>query len=139
MGYGRHVEHSDHWGEPLPKSELLASESFGTRASSRDGVVWLALGGELDVFTAPKLKQALETSTPTGTESLILDLRGLTFIDSSGLAVILGVHQKLAASDDRDLRLIITGSLPVEALFETIGAADYLPLIDSPGAPEVRV
>jgi len=134
MGYRRRVEWSGRWGEPLPESELFASESFGTRISGRDNVVWLALGGELDVFTAPRLKEALEEATPTGTESLVLDLRGLSFIDSSGLAVILGVHQKLADAEDRELRLIIKGSLAVEALFETIGAADYLAIIDNPGA-----
>ena len=129
------VEWSGRWGEPLAESELLATESFGTRISGRDeSLVWLALGGELDVFTAPRLKEALEEATPTASESLVLDLRGLSFIDSSGLAVILGVHQKLAATEERDLRLIIKGSPAVEALFETIGAADYLTIIDGPNA-----
>jgi anti-anti-sigma factor len=69
---------------------------------------------------------------PASGETLVLDLRGLTFLDSSGLAVILGTHERIAQVDGAELAILITGSAPVEALFETIGAADYLPLVTDP-------
>jgi anti-sigma B factor antagonist len=128
------VEGPDRWGEPLSPSELFAAESFGSRCAKRDGVIWLSLGGELDVFTAPKLREALDQAMPGSGETLVLDLRGLSFLDSSGLAVILGAHERISGSDDGELHIVIAGSAPVEALFETIGAADYLPLLDDPQA-----
>jgi anti-sigma B factor antagonist len=125
------VETQDGWGEPLAESDLPEAQGFGTRCSERDGVIWLALSGELDVFTAPLLRRSFDEAMPADGETLVLDLRGLSFLDSSGLAVLLGIHERLSQSQ-ADLRIIITGSVAVESLFETIGAADYLPLIDDP-------
>ncbi len=101
------VEGSDRWGEPLSGAELFATESFGSRLSRRDGITWLALGGELDVFTAPTLREAIEEAAPAGSENLVLDLRGLSFLDSSGLAVILAAHERLGGTDEGELRLVI--------------------------------
>jgi anti-anti-sigma factor len=126
------VDESTGFAEPLREEDLPPSETFGTRLSRRDGVVWLALGGELDVFTAPHLRAALREAHVRKDDALVLDLRGLNFVDSSGLAVILGVHERTARESETPVRIIIRGSAPVEALFETIGAADYLNLIEDP-------
>jgi anti-anti-sigma factor len=126
LGYGRLVTDSEGFGEPLQRSDLAVTETFATRLSRRDGVVWLALGGELDVFSAPRLRSCLEEAVASDSEPLVLDLRGLEFLDSSGLAVILSVHERREQADTEPLRLVIRGSGAVEALFETIGAGDYL-------------
>jgi anti-anti-sigma factor len=126
------------FGEPLTEDELEGTSAFGTRITRRDDVVWLALAGELDVFTAPQLRSALGEAAPRRNETLVLDLRGLGFIDSSGLAVILGAHERALRDGRPQARILIQGSAPVEALFHTIGAADYLELVDDPaelGAP----
>ena len=120
------------FGEPLRGADLHATETFATRVSRHDGVVWLALGGELDVFTAPRLRSSLEEAVASDSEPLVLDLRGLEFLDSSGLAVILGLHERREQADAEPLRLVIRGSGPVESLFETIGAGDYLHLVGDP-------
>jgi anti-sigma B factor antagonist len=127
------VDASKGFGRPLHAAELFSSETFSTRISERDDVVWLALGGELDVFTAPRLREALEQAMPTGSETLVMDLRGLNFIDSSGLAVILGAHERVSHSGSGSLSLVIAGSPSVESLFETIGAADYLSIVEDAG------
>ena len=124
------MDESAGFGEELPVEQLFGRETFGTRLSRGDGTLWLALAGELDVFTAPRLRSALRVAQPASEETLVLDLRGLTFLDSSGLAVILGAHETAARDGGRAVRITIKGSGPVEALFETIGAADYLELID---------
>ena len=103
---------NDRWGEPLSASELFNAHSFGTRTSTRDGVLWMALGGELDVFSAPKLREAVDVAVPLGSESLVLDLRGLSFIDSSGLAVILGIHERMSSSEEGELRIVIAARCP---------------------------
>jgi anti-sigma B factor antagonist len=120
------------FGEALTADELLVHEQFGTRLCRRGHVVWMALGGELDIFTAPQLKTALEQAGLERDDELVLDLRGLTFVDSSGLAGILGAHERALKEGREPVRLLIRGSAPVEALFETIGAGDYLHLIDDP-------
>ena len=133
MGYGRAVDASKGFGRPLQADELFSNETFNTRISQRDGVVWLALGGELDVFTSPRLRDALEEAMPTGSEALVLDLRGLSFLDSSGLAVILGVNERCRSRGPARSASSSAARRSVEALFETIGAADYLPIVDDVG------
>lgn len=124
------MDESGGFGEALPADELFERETFGTRLSRRDGVLWLSMAGELDVFTAPDLRAALREAPAGSDETLVLDLRGLTFLDSSGLAVILSAHESAARQGGNPVKIVIKGSPPVEALFETIGAADYLELID---------
>jgi len=130
------VAESTGFAEPLGEAELPSGETFGSRLSRRDDFVWLALGGELDVFTAPQLRATLNEAHIGRNEALVLDLRGLNFVDSSGLAVILAVHERTSQESETPVRIIIRGSAPVEALFETIGAADYLNLIDDPSELE---
>jgi len=126
------MDATDAFGESLPSDQLPPGESFGTRLGRRDGVVWLALGGELDMLTAPRLRAVLRELTLAPDEALVLDLRGLAFLDSSGLAVILGAHERAATDGGPPTRILIRGSAPVEALFATIGAADYLHLLEDP-------
>jgi anti-anti-sigma factor len=126
------VDDSDGFGQPLPASQLFAAETFATRLSRRDGVAWLAMGGELDAFTAPRLREELEEEGLDDSGSLVLDLRGLAFLDSSGLAVILGFHERRVRAGAEPVRLVIQGSRPVEALFETIAADEYLDVVEDP-------
>lgn len=59
----------------------------------------VGVGGELDAHTAPRLQaELLEVITGGGTR-LVLDLRGLTFLDSTGLGVLLAAHRRLRALD----------------------------------------
>lgn len=54
------------------------------------------LSGELDEWTAPALKTALdESATSAGCAVLVLDLSELTFLDSTGVGIILGRYKRL--------------------------------------------
>lgn len=56
------------------------------------------LSGELDLHTAEKLRHKLsEALDKGGARHLVCDCAGVTFIDSSGLAVLLGRYRQLAA------------------------------------------
>jgi len=118
------------FGQPLDTSELFAGEMLATRLSRRGRVVWLAVAGELDAFTAPKLRRALREAGVAAGEDLVLDLRGLRFMDSSGLAVVLAAHERAIRDGGEPMRLCIRGSAPIESMFETIGATDHLNLIE---------
>ncbi len=65
---------------------------------SDDGVIMVA--GELDVETAPILEEALmETERPGST--LVVDLSGLQFVDSSGLDLLVRQHKRSSAGGGR--------------------------------------
>ena len=130
LGYGRRVDESRGFGRPLAAADLFSEETFGTRLSRRAGVLWLAMGGELDVFSAPELRAALREAKLGPAETLVLDMRGLGFIDSSGLAVILGAHERANREQANPVQIVIKDSAAVESLFELIGARDYLEVIE---------
>ncbi|ROO82884.1 anti-sigma B factor antagonist [Actinocorallia herbida] len=51
--------------------------------------------GEVDVSTAPVLRRELERMIADGARVLVIDLTDVTFLDSTGMAVFVGVWQKL--------------------------------------------
>ena len=63
----------------------------------------------------------------TDAERIVLDLSGLTFIDSTGLRLVLDVNERCGGQVDR-LR-VIAGSPAVERLLDIVGLRDRLPLI----------
>ena len=55
----------------------------------------LSVRGELDLATAPRLAEAVESQLPQQPQSLVVDLTDTTFIDSSSLGVLIGAHRRL--------------------------------------------
>ncbi|HEX4435219.1 MAG TPA: STAS domain-containing protein [Solirubrobacteraceae bacterium] len=86
----------------------------------------LALSGELDVVTAPALDASVERLLSGRVESLILDLRGVTFIDSSGLRTVLTAWDSCREAG-REF-LLIPGDGACLRLFRITGVLDDLPI-----------
>jgi len=55
----------------------------------------LAVRGEIDVYTAPLFKQAVVGLLGEGTRHLIIDMNGVTYMDSSGFGALLGATKRL--------------------------------------------
>jgi anti-sigma B factor antagonist len=82
----------------------------------RDGAVYvLALAGELDLFSAPRLREAIARAD----RDVVLDLTQVGFVDSSGLAAILGAARRLATAGRR--LSLVAGAGYVRALLERTG------------------
>jgi anti-sigma B factor antagonist len=82
-----------------------------------------ALAGEIDAHTAPSLVHRFE-SLPAGEGDICLDMSGVEFMDSSGLRVIIELHQR-AEADSR--RLVLRSPSPaVGRLIEISGLSDHL-------------
>ena len=71
---------------------------------SVDGWQVLRLAGEVDVATAPRLRDRLVQLITDGPPQVVVDLSGLTFIDSMGLGALVS-GMKRARAHDGDLRL----------------------------------
>jgi anti-sigma B factor antagonist len=63
--------------------------------------VTVALGGELDLATAPELWAAIDHALARGRRRLVLDLADLVFVDSTGLGVFVRAGKELRASGGR--------------------------------------
>lgn len=103
---------------------------FEVQASVRDGRHTLLLSGELDLAVAAGLETTILGLCGEGVTGIELDLSQLTFMDSSGLRVVLGA-QELCAEHGYDF-LVIPGSEQVQRLLEITGTTDILPLADAP-------
>jgi anti-sigma B factor antagonist len=86
----------------------------------------LVLSGELDLLVASDVEDAVRHLCDEGAGEILLDLRSLRFMDSSGLRSILVAHE-LCQDFDCDFE-VIPGPRQVQALFEMTGLAKRLPL-----------
>lgn len=57
------------------------------------------ISGEIDVFTSPRLREMMLGIIDDGGLHLIVDLGEVTFLDSTGLGVLVGVYHRLRARD----------------------------------------
>ncbi len=71
----------------------------------REGVAIVALSGEVDVYTSPRVKQEIVDLLNQGTTRMIIDVTRVEYLDSTGLGVLIG-GLKRAREHDGDLRLI---------------------------------
>jgi len=84
----------------------------------------VAVGGELDLHTAPSLQAALTALDSSG--CILVDLTGVTFLDSTGLGVFVGA---LARAEDRQARLLLVANSPrIAKVFAITGLDAVLPL-----------
>jgi anti-sigma B factor antagonist len=67
----------------------------------------VAANGEVDVATAPALREALDAASGFGAR-VILDLSGVSFMDSTGLTELIRAHKRLIAAGG-ELRMVIVG------------------------------
>lgn len=100
------------------------SEFFSVCSDLRNGVARVVVQGELDLGAVPTLDEHLTSLEQDGAKAIILDLRGLSFIDLTGLRVLLEASSR-AANDGH--RLAIVGARdPARRLFEITGTERIL-------------
>jgi anti-anti-sigma factor len=104
---------------------------FDVRLVSTGDSTVLAFSGDLDLTAAAEASQAIERAQ-NGGGAVVIDLRDLRFIDSSGLRVILEA-QRRAAGDGGTLS-VAPGNGGVRRVFELSGVAGLLELVDAPPA-----
>jgi anti-sigma B factor antagonist len=84
--------------------------------------------GELDIATVDKLREEVDRLRESGFSKLVLDLRGVRFLDSTGLRLVLELDQ--AARDASHELQIIRGSPVVQRIFEVTQVAERLQFTD---------
>jgi len=85
----------------------------------REGVAVISLGGEVDVYTSPRVKQEVVDLLSNGTHKLVVDLSGVEYLDSTGLGVLIG-GLKRAREREGDLKLVCD-NLRIHRIFEITG------------------
>ena len=89
----------------------------------------VAVGGEIDVYTAPKLRDKITELVGAGSYQLVVDLEDVEFLDSTGLGVLVGGLKKVRAHDGA-LRLVCTQDRLLK-IFRITGLAKVFDIHDS--------
>lgn len=98
----------------------FTDEPFTVRLQHRNGVVRVHLSGALDIVGAARLGEELSPLSEEAPEAVLLDARGVTFINSSGLRALL----KTFGSTENGPPMAVVGlSHPLERLLELAGAS----------------
>lgn len=111
---------------------MEAGQAFTTWIDSRNDVTSIALGGELDMATVPMLAEQLTAVEQDGPKVIMLDLRGLRFIDSSGLHEFVRAHRRSLLNGHR---LVFVGANPSARRLCEITGTEFL--LDAKGTAEV--
>jgi anti-sigma B factor antagonist len=104
--------------------------SFHVESITAGDCAVLRIAGEIDVYTAPKLRQHVIDLTDQGTRHVVADLSGVSFLDSTGLSALVGSLKrvrlrkgslKLVTTADRIMQLFqITGLIRAFALHPSV-------------------
>lgn len=89
----------------------------------------VAVGGEIDVYTAPKLRDTITELVGAGVYQLVVDLEAVEFLDSTGLGVLVGGLKKVRAHDG-SLRLVCTQDRLLK-IFRITGLAKVFEIHDT--------
>jgi anti-sigma B factor antagonist len=106
-----------------PRGIEMTEETFGP-----SGLV-LTVTGELDIATAPALRDRLTSAIEAGRHRLVIDLSAISFLDSVALAAI--VHAKQRLPEDGRLALAVDPSSYVMLVFRGGGLTKVLDVLET--------
>jgi anti-sigma B factor antagonist len=98
--------------------------------------VEIAVSGELDIASAPALRRQIADMLRDRPEIAVVDLRGVTFIDSSGLHALLASRGHALAAGSRLVVIRPTG--PADRAFELAGLDSFFPQLEPSEVPTDR-
>jgi anti-sigma B factor antagonist len=104
--------------------EDVVDLSLSTRSVGDHTVV--VVGGEIDVYTAPKLREQLIDLVSAGSYHIVVDMENVEFLDSTGLGVLVGGLKRVRAHDG-SLRLVCTQERILK-IFRITGLTKVFPI-----------
>ena len=102
---------------------------FSISTSDRDGRAVVVIRGELDLATAPDLEAAIQGPLDDG-QDVVVDLRELDFMDSTGLRVLVAAHGRVEGTEQRFLIVRPLPGASIERILAVAGVERVLDLID---------
>ncbi len=96
-----------------------------------DRIHHIVVRGELDLGTAPGLADELHAARDAGGHSILIDLTDCDFIDSSGLALIVGSWRDLEGRQGEDRLVMCSAGVQVQRLLRITGTDEAIAVFDS--------
>ena len=102
---------------------------LGLAVRDQDAWTVLTVSGEIDIATAPSLRERLHSLLAEGKRQIVVDLDDVGFLDSTALGVLVGVLKR-ARSEDGEVRIVCTQPR-VRKVFEITRLDSAFDLFDS--------
>lgn len=77
---------------------VAATDSISTAVAHHDGIAVLAVGGVVDLATAPALEDAITEVVTENVTALVIDLSAVEFLASVGLRILVTTHEQVSKS-----------------------------------------
>jgi anti-sigma B factor antagonist len=87
--------------------------------------------GEIDISNAGQLLAAIEAAMPNGAHELVLDLTGVSYLDSAGVSLVLRLARRLQGRR-QEMSLVAPEGSPVRAVLEVAGVPKVVPVLEAP-------
>jgi anti-anti-sigma factor len=101
-------------------------------SSERTGdAIHLTLRGELDIASAPRIEEALSEAEEQAPAIIVLDLRQLGFMDSTGLRTILAADARAKEAGRR--LVVVQGDENIRRVFEVTRLHERVEIVEDPG------
>jgi len=113
--------------EPLIAATTQEWPPFGVTEEPLPGGLALTVSGELDMATAPELRECLGAALDAGATRLVVDLSEVTFMDSVGLAAVLHARTRLLAGGR--LALVVAPDSYAQLVLEIAGMPRALAIL----------
>ena len=111
---------SDNW---------LRQDDFSAKVTRRDdGLVIVSLAGQFDLSTAEDLRESLVSSEVLGASRVRVDLGEVTFLDSSGIGLLVSACKRVRSAGGRFSASC--GNGPARRILEVAGLVEYLHVED---------
>lgn len=98
-------------------------DEFEADIEARGDELWVLPQGDLDLAAAPELKETLRLALASDAQAIVIDLRGLELLDSTGLRTLLEAHQ----SEGGERVSFVAGNEHVQGVLRLSGLLDTLP------------
>ena len=102
---------------------------LGIDVTEKNDWAVIAVTGEVDVATVPRLREQLHSLVAQGSHHIVVDLDAVDFLDSTGLGVLVGALKRVRTHDG-ELALVCTQPR-IRKVFEVTGLTKVFPLYDS--------
>lgn len=104
-------------------------QEFRIEEREDGGIPVIAVGGEIDVATAPQLRECLHRVIAQGGSTVVIDLLAVTFLDSTALGVLVGALKRCRELGG-ELHVVVTDPR-IMKIFEITGLTNVFPIADS--------
>jgi anti-anti-sigma factor len=100
------------------------------QVDDHDGTLVASIVGEIDPSNAREVGRQLTEAVPNDAHVIVVDLAGVSFLDSSGVQMLFELAERLTGRQQQ-LKLVVPPDVPARRVLEIVAFAETAPVLDS--------